>query len=323
MEMSEPEKRIFWLDIMKGVGILLVVLQHCLPAGDLSRFILAFHMPLFFFASGIVYKNNGSASHFCVSKLSSLFLPLFCVAILNFIISTVFVCFVSANLSHAPLLRGGWFVEVLLCVECIYFLLDRKASCFAERSILLFSAIVLFALCELVIGPSYLKTRVVFHQQIAAGCFFFMLGNIGRAVYDRELTAKARIAFGVSGIAVLGVLGFCTRYNCDVLMNDGQFGAMPVFIGNACLGIAGVFCLSRAMNSCGILQFFGRNSLLILFTHPPIMAVSGYFLYTCMRIRVSYFASVLIFFLIVLLELIIIPICNRFFPWITGKYRIE
>lgn len=47
------EKRILWIDVARGMAILLVILGHCI--GNLSdpgnRFILAFHMPIFFFLS--------------------------------------------------------------------------------------------------------------------------------------------------------------------------------------------------------------------------------------------------------------------------------
>lgn len=56
MELSAT-KRITEFDIAKGIGILLVVLGHCLPTDNYWRiFIYSFHMPLFFFLSGAVLK---------------------------------------------------------------------------------------------------------------------------------------------------------------------------------------------------------------------------------------------------------------------------
>ena len=47
------------IDIARGVAILLVVLGHsCLTVeNSLNRFILSFHMPLFFFLSGVFAKR--------------------------------------------------------------------------------------------------------------------------------------------------------------------------------------------------------------------------------------------------------------------------
>lgn len=52
-------KRIEYIDTARGIAILLVVLGHCLPSttGVTNRVILCFHMPLFFFLSGMFAKN--------------------------------------------------------------------------------------------------------------------------------------------------------------------------------------------------------------------------------------------------------------------------
>lgn len=54
-------KRIKEYDIAKGIGILLVVIGHALPTDSYWRvFIYSFHMPLFFFLSGLVMKDATS-----------------------------------------------------------------------------------------------------------------------------------------------------------------------------------------------------------------------------------------------------------------------
>ena len=58
---SIPPKRIAYLDVAKGIGILLVVLAHnyvriSLP--DMGKFIFSFHMPFFFLLSGMLFKPN-------------------------------------------------------------------------------------------------------------------------------------------------------------------------------------------------------------------------------------------------------------------------
>ncbi len=53
------EKRIGYIDIAKGLGILVIVLAHNDLAGyhpTLHKFIYAFHIPLFFFLSGMFFR---------------------------------------------------------------------------------------------------------------------------------------------------------------------------------------------------------------------------------------------------------------------------
>lgn len=54
-------KRIEWIDSARGIAILFVVLGHCIGniEDPVNKFILAFHMPLFFFLSGLCAKCKG------------------------------------------------------------------------------------------------------------------------------------------------------------------------------------------------------------------------------------------------------------------------
>lgn len=52
--------RLDYIDVMRGIAILLVILEHCIAHlnNDLARVVLSFHMPLFFFISGLCIKPN-------------------------------------------------------------------------------------------------------------------------------------------------------------------------------------------------------------------------------------------------------------------------
>lgn len=55
------------IDVARGIGILLVVFGHCFYSLSvpLNKFVLSFHMPLFFFLSGLTVRpeiKRGGAS---------------------------------------------------------------------------------------------------------------------------------------------------------------------------------------------------------------------------------------------------------------------
>lgn len=54
-----------WVDIAKGIVILLVIFEHSLLDSEwfLAKSILLFHMPFFFFISGYCYKFSSSINH--------------------------------------------------------------------------------------------------------------------------------------------------------------------------------------------------------------------------------------------------------------------
>lgn len=62
--------RIEWLDSARGIAIILVVLGHCIGYIDdpLNKVILSFHMPAFFFLSGICMKREESWKAFAKKR---------------------------------------------------------------------------------------------------------------------------------------------------------------------------------------------------------------------------------------------------------------
>ena len=69
------------VDIAKGLGILLVVFGHnwivSHEQGELFRVIFSFHMPLFFFLSGVFLKESDSVERFLTTRADSLLKPFF------------------------------------------------------------------------------------------------------------------------------------------------------------------------------------------------------------------------------------------------------
>ena len=47
------DKRLLWIDVAKGIAIILMIIGHTVKFGTYSRnFIFSFHMPLFFILTG-------------------------------------------------------------------------------------------------------------------------------------------------------------------------------------------------------------------------------------------------------------------------------
>lgn len=71
-------KRVEWVDMLKGFGIILVMLGHASFPEALVTEIYTFHMPLFFFLSGYVFsiKKYSNFKDFLIHKAKTLLLPL-------------------------------------------------------------------------------------------------------------------------------------------------------------------------------------------------------------------------------------------------------
>lgn len=141
--------RIEWIDILKGIGILLVVLGHSFANGQtgdieacmiVKSIIYGFHMPLFFVAAG-------AAAYLSMNKLKStqsymlrlgygVLLPYVCYAFLAgfiFINPEKWLSF-SWKFQMDALLRGTvemWFLPALLLLQicyCIYYKITERIN---------------------------------------------------------------------------------------------------------------------------------------------------------------------------------------------------
>ena len=73
-------------DFIKGIGIFLVVLGHTLCP---SHFLInVFHMPLFFFISGMTFHDPDDIRNFILKKINRIMVPY-----VFFTILSVLICF--------------------------------------------------------------------------------------------------------------------------------------------------------------------------------------------------------------------------------------
>lgn len=90
--MNEPKHnldrqtgRIEYIDIFRAFGIILMVMGHVMFGRSFDYFIHAFHMPMFFFVSGFLYKNNDIPFlMFLWKKAKSLLIPYYVFGFLHF-----------------------------------------------------------------------------------------------------------------------------------------------------------------------------------------------------------------------------------------------
>lgn len=267
------------IDIAKGIGIFLVVLGHVPIPMWLTTPIYIFHMPLFFFLSGMFFHLNEDRKMGLYKKIRTLIIPYFFFAICgntsnvlrDFLfnhtvnVKSVFTLFDGAT---SPL----WF---LVCLFGCY-LLSRISSLFTWASepkrmligSLLWGSIGIL-LCRFQIALPLWVTQALLMQ------FYFVLGYLSRNVqylnttlYDTIVHAKSLfIAMALVGFIVC-CLPFAIRPNVSTL---DFYHPVSFFIGS----LLGIFLCLRFSNllsriKCYIVDFIcnmGNKSLFILGFH--------------------------------------------------------
>lgn len=269
--------RIHWIDCAKGVGIFLVVLGHIYKDNSVTTWIYSFHMPLFFVLSGWVaalFKTKEfSFKRNLLSKSKSLLLPFVvfrCLLIVYwFLVERHF-----RELDLGPI----WFL-ITLYVTCITILpLFRYCKSLSNKAVVTLINIVAYY-CYITLLPTQVKENLHLVTWGLASNVWFSLGylikmsleNLQPVYVNKCYRGGVRKALLIStGIISIGF------YN----LNDGvsvYSGIINNYVLYLLFGLAGTYVVCGickiAITSNKFLEYWGRNSIVLLAIHEPIKRV--------------------------------------------------
>jgi len=100
-----PIGRDLSLDIFRALGIFCMIVGHVGFGEPFSHFIHAFHMPLFFFVSGLFFTGNKSLGKFTTNKAKKILIPYLSFGIFYYI---VWLCIDPSHSASYPLKYLFW-----------------------------------------------------------------------------------------------------------------------------------------------------------------------------------------------------------------------
>lgn len=348
------KKRDILLDVMKGVGILLVVFGHT-HKGVIGDAMGLFRMPLFLMLSGaaLVYAGRFSLK----KKFRGLIVPYLTFSILSF----VYWAFVEARfrpIHDEPMFAGWlgtldikvqqfvnifaamgvgnafnynvvlWFLPCLFVASLIYEGAQRMGGGSDARKWMWKVVVSVVCIAVYAIIDPY-AVRLPWCGELALLSVPFLL--IGEAGYPRlrSLMEKSKVLTILNGGGSLVL--FLLLYvwlEPKTNMNGHQLPALWLFYLMAVLGSVVVMAVCRLIeyNERGWMQYCGKNSLIIMCVHEPIKRILIQVMSMATgvettAIRQSIWVSVLIVVVIALICLPIIHIVNRYIPFLIGKTK--
>ena len=295
-----------YIDIAKGLGILVVVWAHIMITGWTHQLFYAFHMPLFFFLSGMLFQKEKyrSFGRFVTKRAKRLLVPYVIYSVVTWVFWAVFryVRHDEVDSYLMPLLQtfiaqgsgayivhnsALWFVPCLFLVEILYFFLCRLGTwwcllgCFACASM------------SFVFGSIYGNGWWLLLPWNADAALialpFYCIGNmLAKEIGHDRLTAsvKNNQAGWLLAFAILTVPLFWSALSfgeCSMGSSSYQCPAW-VFMIRAFLGCGWLVCLSLLIGAShwrnkfvsapvSYLKWAGINSLDIMCLHIPVKGV--------------------------------------------------
>lgn len=290
---DRDKDRVVWIDDVKGIGIILVVIGHTYEAYQGSNYgpIYLFHMPLFFFMSGMVFRPAPLRSYLW-RRVQTLLVPYF--AFLTLLV----VAKLGISLVHGPSLQAVLASEALLATSYLY----GGRSLTGDNGIAwfitcLFVALLIYDGLRRTLGSPLTFRFVAVMAGVLAGAYWLgplaspwdvavvpmamvfvwagevwaslpAVGALPKAARWRpDGAATTAVALGLAVVGLLFARPFDMKY--------GDYGTpiLSVLAALGCIHIVVVACrrLSRLPLFNAILAPIGRASLVIFFLHRFIV----------------------------------------------------
>jgi fucose 4-O-acetylase-like acetyltransferase len=273
------QNRVYWIDYAKGIGIFLVVIGHiCRGLMDSSilspsiarlidQWIYAFHMPIFFFLSGLLIQCSVAKSlkNFVVDKLKNIAYPYFLWSIIQGMLVSAAFKYTNNSIPLTDIWRIiyqpifiFWFLYVLFIIIILYKLAhDLKAS---PVHFLIFS---IFLYCLHLLQSGFISWSV-----LDLVCRFTIYFAIGATVSSQLIPWLSQINITLLISVTIG--GFLT-VAVTVLLGIAENQLLIPFI--AMIGVSATISLAILLEQSKLANFvkvWGLFSLQIYVVHTIV-----------------------------------------------------
>ena len=333
MELKERDRSI---DIAKGIGIFLMVMGHTISNKIALQWIYSFHMPLFFFLSGVFHSQGKNYKEFLEKKVKTLLVPYFFFSIILFLFFLIvsknigfsaeenlsvkenFIGIFLANdvIGLSQMSWGGqlWFLPALFLAENIYYFFCK----FKEKTRVILSIcclilnIILSKFININIPWSWLTVLVAIN--------FYTCGHLLKNIILKKEEINNIY------VVLFFVLNIISKYfNSGIDMYSNVYGNIVLFLISSYSGIIFlIFFIKNFIKKSKIFEYIGKNSLVVLAFHRRVQTFTKLlFLYLLQREIPN---GNIIFDLLyscweILLCIPAVIILNKYFPYFIGKKK--
>lgn len=283
------KNRIGYIDMAKGLAIILVIVGHSSFVPHIAKMILyIFHIPLFFFLSGFTLnvRKYETFSGYFLNKWKSLVVPFFLLNIFVFLFQ-LFVMYpdqvLSFNILHfiKQLLISDrlhiyfqlWFLNVLFLAHVFSYFILKRGWNLGQWMIIILSLFVLVYLGQKIYEKEYYLIWNI--DLVPVAMIFILLG-----VWTKNNLHRLEKYFSVYFLPVVGVLTVLIgRMNYRLSGNQivdlyyQQIGNHFLFYLAAISGIWSVLIFFKTLPESSIMKSIGQKTLIYYGVHSPIVLV--------------------------------------------------
>ena len=338
----KTQERNHIIDLARGCGILLVMIGHCeFCTPELKKWFYAFHIPLFFFLSGMTFNDRPPFGSFLKKKIRSLVIPYFSLNILMWIWRSIIQNphgFMNPRTAQqllgmivawrrTPLYFDLWFVTCLFVSELVFYwvvkLRTLKSGEFLYWLVLLASSAVGYWFLNQYKNALPWAVDLVPTVLLFLGTGFRIKDIIALGSKEKKTRLLIALIFSL-GISVLIASSNIKRVDLYYSVT-GDYAA---FLIGAYAGVAVVMAACLVIGHSRPLEFIGRNSLIFYAAQQYIfLKVTDRIttsLADCIPVLNHFLVKTGISVFLACCGLSICSVCiNKCFPFILGRKRTD
>lgn len=331
--------RIEYIDVAKGMCMLLVVWQHThtyYPSLETGEFWMeSFRMPLFFIISGMFFKLYNGFGEFMRKKTNQIIIPflffylIFSVIIPNLLNSlgyeglrqseklgwttSLLNCIFEKVYSNSPV----WFLLALLWLNLFFYVIVSFSNKYKYANIITITFSIILGLCGFFLGVNNIFVWANIDNALTASPFFCF----GYLMFNSKIIFQNHNFKILSLCIVLGIV-FTLLFSHGLSFKQNNWELKDLFPLYSCgiIGSIAILAISKVAEKSRVLKFYGENTLTLLCMQMPVIQFVN--LFTKKMGTSPMLEFVLTFIGTILLFCIIIPFMNRFLPWFVGKKNL-
>lgn len=285
-------KTIEYINVLKAIGIILVVIAH--TDMQFREIIYLFHVPLFYFISGYLYKDkyNISPITYIWNKVKRLYVPFVLYEIFFILSHNIFINLniynlelsgslasyftikeMLVNIKNAILLIGSeqmagalWFVVVLFMINIFYVILNYLLNITVKHEYIEWTKFIIIIII-FVIGDFTIRNNIIFSRNLNTAAILLIIYYLGDVYKKNEEKVSINIWIAIGSCILL--LNNSNYGRVDLVMN--QYVSPSFFMLNAIMGIYIMIFLSKKITQLNIgvkyLTYIGKNTYSIMALH--------------------------------------------------------
>jgi acyltransferase len=266
--------RIGHIDLLRSIGIIVMIMGHTGFGSVFYKWIHCFHMPMFFIISGYLYKG-APFSKLISRRTKSLLVPYFAFGIIHCVIyflaygfdtKVLYSLFWENTNGNMPIAGALWFLTAMFFSEIIFCFIQQLNLSTIWTTAISFVVAVAGMICA-----NYLPFRLPFALDVGmVGVGLYQIGKLIKDKWNKIININLFIT--LTCIVLFSISGLANGY---INLKKGWYGIWPLFWINAVGITVSLWNLARIVYNWGQennfltkclcwLQGIGKDSIIYL-----------------------------------------------------------